>query len=73
MNSESLESLIAALKALSKKKDKGAFYPTMMYYEALRWVKLLKQGAIFRVSPDGDNLQWDLPFGRVEEKPKIQK
>ena len=71
MTEESVNSLIAALKILSKEKDKGAFYPTMMYYQALRWVKLLKQEAIFRVS--AGELHWTLPLGRVEEKPKIPK
>jgi len=67
---ESLQSLLECLKVLSKKHDTDAFYPTMMYYQAIRWIKLVKRGAIFKLCNEdqigGPNLCWDLPNNEKE-------
>lgn len=63
---KSLDSLIVALKQLSKRHD-GDFYPPTCYYVFLRWAKLAKRGAIFKYDAVNDKMNWDLPARETEE------
>jgi hypothetical protein len=65
-NNKSLDSLIVALKQLSKRHD-GNFYPPACYYMFLRWAKLAKRGAIFKYDAVTDKMTWDLLIGETEE------
>ena len=58
--SDSLDSFLAAVLQLSKEnKGKGGFYPDIYWKSLARYLRLVKRGAIFKVT--GGVLCWDLP------------